>query len=95
MVDLVVRFECANAEARAEEFQHHLVDTKIRVKPETKEGEVWLTYSGIPDDAFKKIVKEAHPWCLDRGLSLMQNLSGEGSSGKPALLIEDVRQGWG
>jgi hypothetical protein len=90
MPDLIVQFVCTNAEARAEEFQHHLIDQKIRVPPETKGSEIWLTFSNIKDNVIKKIMREAHPWCLDRGLSLMQGSGEEGTSQGTVLLVADL-----
>jgi len=85
----VVRFDCRNSEARASEFQHHLVDQKLRVQPEVRGTEVWLSYSGVKDDVVKRIVHEAHPWCLDRGLTMMQG-SEEGPLQATRLLIADL-----
>ena len=89
MTNLVVRFDCRDAEARASEFQHHLVDQKLRVQPEAKETEVWLSYSDIKENEVRRIVQEAHPWCLDRGLTMMQGLE-EGPSQGTTLLIADL-----
>jgi hypothetical protein len=88
--DLVVQFNCSDAQNRAEEFQHHLVDPKLRVIPETKEDQVWLTYPNLSDDAFEKITREAHPWCLDRGLTLMQNTGEGGTPQTRVLLVADL-----
>ena len=89
MTSLVVRFDCRDAEARASEFQHHLVDQKLRVQPEAQGTEVWLSYSGVQEEVVKRIVREAHPWCLDRGLTMMQG-SEEGPSQATTLLIADL-----
>jgi len=86
MPDLIVQFVCTDAEARAQEFQHHLVDQKMRVPPETRGSDIWLTFSNVNGDVIRKIVREAHPWCLDRGLSLMQG-SGEGGPSPATLLL--------
>jgi len=90
MPDLIVQFVCTNAEARAEEFQRHLIDQKSRVRPETQGSEIWLTFSNIKDDVIKKIIREAHPWCLDRGLSLMQGSGEAGPSQATMLLVADL-----
>jgi hypothetical protein len=89
--DLIVQFDCNNAETWAEEFQHHLVSLKTipaPVQAETHENELWLVYPNITPDAIKRITREAHPWCLDRGLGLL-----EGSGEDPQtvkLMIADL-----
>ena len=89
MTCLVVRFDCKDAEARASEFQHHLVDEELRVQPEVRETEIWLSYPDLQDNVLRKIVQEAHPWCLDRGLTMMQG-SKEAPSQATTLLIADL-----
>jgi len=90
MTDLTVQFVCANPENRSEEFQHHLIDRKFRVHPESQESEVRLSFQDLQDDMIKRIVREAHPWCLDRGLSLMQSSGEGGPSQATMLLIADL-----
>jgi hypothetical protein len=90
MPGLIVQFVCANPENRSEEFQHHLIDQKLRVRPEVQEGEIRLNFQNLQDDMIKRIVREAHPWCLDRGLSLMQSSGEGGPSHATMLLIADL-----
>jgi len=90
MPDLIVQFDCANPGNRAEEFQHHLVDRNFRVQPEVQGSEIWLNFQNIQGDMIKQIVREAHPWCLDRGLSLMQSSGEGGPSQATVLLIADL-----
>jgi len=90
MPDLIVKFVCANPENRAEEFQHHLIDRKLRAHPEIQGSEIWLNFQNFQDDMIKRIVREAHPWCLDRGLSLMQSSGEGGPSQATVLLIADL-----
>ena len=90
MPDLIVQFDCANPGNRAEEFQHHLVDRRFRVQPEVQGSEIWLNFQNIQGDMMKRIVREAHPWCLDRGLSLMQSSGEGGPSQATVLLIADL-----
>lgn len=89
MTSLAVRFACNNPENRAEEFQHHLVSQELRVQPETRGTEVWLSYPDLQDKVVRKIVEEAHLWCLDRDLSLMRNSEG-GAAPTTTLLIADL-----
>lgn len=90
MPDLIVQFACGNPWDRAQEFQHHLVDQKLRVKPEAQEREVWLNYTNVQEDMIEKVIKEAHPWCLDRGLSLMEKSGEEGTPQTTVLLVADL-----
>ena len=94
MTSLVVRFDCKDAEAKASEFQHHLVGEKLRVQPEVRGTEIWLSYPDMQDDVLNKIVQEAHPWCLDRGLTMMQG-SEQGPSHATTLLIADLARAVG
>lgn len=87
---LIVQFACTDAEARAQEFQRHLIDQENRVQPEIQGSEVWLSFPDVQGDMVKKIIQEAHPWCLDRGLSLMQNSGEAGPSQATVLLIADL-----
>lgn len=90
MPDLVVEFDCVNAEERADEFQHHLLDHKLvslAVQKETHENEIWLKYPGLQADAIKRITQEAHPWCLDRGLGFLQNAN---DAPNMTLMIADL-----
>jgi hypothetical protein len=76
-----------------EEFQHHLVDRKaIRgpVKSETHENELWLVYPNMTADTVKRITEEAHSFCLDRGLGLLEG-TGEGEARQTVrLMIADL-----
>ncbi|HYB75434.1 MAG TPA: hypothetical protein VEC08_00595 [Nitrososphaerales archaeon] len=90
MPDLVVQFACANADNRAEEFQRHLINLRIihvRVQHETQGSEIWLNFPSIQSDAVSRIAEEARPWCLDRGLGLMQN---SGTAEHVVLMIADL-----
>jgi len=89
MASLTVRFDCRDADARASEFQHHLIDQKLRVQPEAQGTEIWLRYSDVQDEVVRKVIQEAHPWCLDRGLTMMQE-SQEGPSQSTVLVIADL-----
>jgi hypothetical protein len=93
MTDLVIQFVCKDAGMRAEEFQHHLINRKIvkaGVQPETKGSETWLRFPNVQSGTIERIVREAHPWCLDRALSLMRG-SGEGETSQATeLLIADL-----
>ena len=89
MASLTVRFDCRDADARASEFQHHLIDQKLRVQPEAQGTEIWLRYPDVEDEVVRKVIQEAHPWCLDRGLTMMQE-SQEGPSRSTALVIADL-----
>ena len=86
MASLKVRFDCRDPEARASEFQHHLVDKALRVQPEARGTETWLNYLDLRDDVVKKIVKEAYSWCLDRGLTMMHGPE-EGQPGSATVLL--------
>ena len=93
MTDLLIEFACGNAQVRAEEFQHHLIDRKIttaRVQPETKGNEIWLSFPNAQSRTIERVIREAHPWCLDRGLSLMQSSNEGGTSQATVLLIADL-----
>ena len=93
MPDLIIQFACGNADNRAEEFQHHLINLKIiraGVQHETQGSEVWLNFPSIQSDAINRIVREARPWCLDRGLGLMQNTVESGTSQPVVLMIADL-----
>ena len=93
MADLQIEFACGNAPVRAEEFQHHLIDRKItvaRVQPETKGNEIWLTFPNVQSGMIERVVREAHPWCLDRGLSLMRSSNEDATSRATVLLIADL-----
>jgi hypothetical protein len=93
MTDLIVQFACANAENRAEEFLHHLINRniiKVGVQPETQGNEIWLSFPNIQKDTIRRIVGEAHPWCLDRALGLMQNSGGGEGSQTTVLMIADL-----
>ena len=93
MPDLVVQFDCNNAESLAEEFHHHLADRKLApvgVRPETHGSEIWLSYPSLQPDTIKRIVSEAHPWCLDRALGLLQNTGGSEGSRATILMIADL-----
>jgi hypothetical protein len=90
MPDLIVKFVCSNPENRAEEFQHHLIDRKFRVRPEIQGSEISLNFQNIQHDMIGRIVREAHPWCLDRGLSLMQSSGEGGPSQATVLLVADL-----
>jgi hypothetical protein len=88
--DLIIEFDCVDAEVRAEEFQHHLLEHKLvptGVQKETHENEIWLKYPGLQVDAIKRVTQEAHPWCLDRGLGLLQNTS---EAPNMTLMIADL-----
>lgn len=93
MPDLTIRFDCANANSRAEEFQHHLISQKIisaGVPLEAHESEVWLNIPAIQGKTVKRVEEEARPWCLDRGLSLMQSTDEPGTSQAAVLMIADL-----
>jgi len=93
MTDLLVQFVCGNAGERAEEFQRHLTDHKImkaRVQPETKGSEIWLTFPNVQSSTIERIIREAHPWCLDRALGLMRSSSEGEASQATVLLIADL-----
>jgi hypothetical protein len=93
MTDLIVKFDCANAEDRAQEFQDHLIDRKIvraRVQSEAQGGQTWLSFPNVQNDTIRRIITESHPWCLDRGLGLMQNSSAAEGSQTTTLLIADL-----
>ena len=92
MPDLILRFDCNNAETWADEFQHHLMDRKIipaPVQKETHENEIWVSYQNIQSGMIKQIIREAHPWCLDRGLGVLEG-SGEGAPQATVLMIADL-----
>jgi hypothetical protein len=93
MTDLIVKFDCADVEDRAEEFQDHLIDRKIirtKVQSETQGNQIWLSFPNVQNDTIRRITEEAHPWCLDRGLGLMQNSSAAEGSQTTTLLIADL-----
>ena len=93
MTDLIIQFACENAEVQAEEFQRHLIDhkiTKAEVQPETKGSEIWLSFPNVQSSTIERIIREAHPWCLDRALSLMRGSSEGGTSQTTLLLIADL-----
>jgi len=93
MTDLKIEFACVAPEVKAEEFQHHLIDRKIvkaRVQQETQGNEIWLTFPNAQSDTIERIIREAHPWCLDRGLSLMRSPNEGGTSQATVLLIADL-----
>ncbi len=93
MADLMIEFACGNPAVRAEEFQHHLIGRKIttaRVHPEAKENEIWLTFLNVQSSMIDRVIREAHPWCLDRGLSLMRSSNEGGTSEATVLLIADL-----
>lgn len=93
MTDLIIQFACGSAEIRAEEFQRHLVDRKImkiEVQPEIRGNETWLSFPNVQSSTTERIVREAHPWCLDRALSLMRSSSEGGTSQATVLLIADL-----
>jgi hypothetical protein len=93
MADLKIEFDCGDPEVKAEEFQHHLIDRKIMkagVQLEKQENEIWLTFPNIQSDTIERIIREAHPWCLDRGLSLMRSSNEGGTSQATVLLIADL-----
>jgi len=93
MTDLLIEFACGNVEVRAEEFQRHLLDRKIttaRVQPEAKGNEIWLSFPNVQSSTIARVIREAHPWCLDRGLSLMQRSGEGGTSQATVLLIADL-----
>jgi len=90
MPDLVIQFACANADNRAEEFQRHLINLRIihvRVQHETQGSEIWLNFPSIQSDAVSRIAEEARPWCLDRGLGVLE---GTGEGGATVLMIADL-----
>lgn len=93
MADLIIQFACGNAEGLAEEFQHHLIDRKIMkavVQPETKGNEIWLSFPNVQSSTIERIIREAHPWCLDRALGLMRSSTEGGTSEATVLLIADL-----
>ena len=93
MPDLTVQFACNDAETWAEEFQRHLVDRKIipaAVKKDAHDSEIWLNYPNTQSDTIKRIIREAHPWCLDRSLSLLQNTGEGGESQEVVVMIADL-----
>lgn len=93
MHDLLVKFDCGNPENRAEEFQHlliHLKIIKVGVQPEMQGDEIWLNFPKIQDDTIERIVGEARPWCLDRGLGLMRSPSETESSQTVVLMIANL-----
>lgn len=93
MADLIIQFACGNAEVRAEEFQHHLINRKIMeasVQPETKGSEIWLSFPNVQNSTIERVIREAHPWCLDRALGLMRSSSEGGPSQATVLLIADL-----
>ena len=90
MPDLVVELDCVDADERADEFQHHLLDHNLipaLVDKESHENEIWLKYPGLQADIIKKIAQDAHPWCLDRNLGLLQNTS---EAPNMTLMIADL-----
>jgi hypothetical protein len=90
---LIVQFACRNAEGRAEEFQHHLVSRRIMhagVRAEPHGSEIWLNYPNIQNDTIERIIREAHPWCLDRALGLMRNYGEGGASQTAVVMIADL-----
>ncbi|GEM_PF-4065330 len=95
MTDLMIEFACGNPEIRAEEFQHHLIGRKItttKVQPEAKENEIWLAFPNVQSSMIDRVIREAHPWCLDRGLSLMRSSNEGGTSQATVLLIADLNR---
>lgn len=91
--DLIVRFACREAEEHADAFQRHLLShniMKVGVPPERQGAEIWLNYPNIQEDAIERIVREAHPWCLDRALSLLRSSGQGGDSRATVLLIADL-----
>ena len=93
MTDLIIEFACRDPRVRAEEFQHHLVGRKIltaMVQPETKENEIWLSFPNVQSSMIDRVIREAHPWCLDRGLSLMRSSNEGEASQATVLLIADL-----
>jgi len=89
MPDLIIRFVCGNADNLAEEFQQHLINSKIiraGVQREAQGSEVWLRMPAMQSATIKRIEEEARPWCLDRSLGFMQS-SGEAETSKPAVLM--------
>ena len=89
MPDLILRFDCNDAETWADEFQHHLVDRKLipaAVQKETHDNEIWLNYPNLKKDVVKRITGEAHPWCLDRGLGVLEG-TGEGEAPQATVLM--------
>ena len=93
MTDLVIQFACKNAKDRAEEFQRHLIDRKIMkagAQPETMGNKIWLTFPNVQSSTIERVIREAHPWCLDRALGLMRSSSEGGTSQNTVLLIADL-----
>lgn len=93
MPDLILRFDCNEAEIWTDEFQHHLVDRKLipaAVQKETHDNEIWLNYPNLKGDAIKRITREAHPWCLDRGLGVLEGMGEGGASQATVLMIADL-----
>ena len=91
--DLILRFDCNQADTWADEFQHHLVDRKLisaAVQKETHDNEIWLSYPNLKGEAIKRIVSEAHPWCLDRGLGVLEGKGEGGASQATVLMIADL-----
>ena len=95
MPELIIKFACASADNRAEEFQHHLVSRRIinlRVGHEVRGSEVWLNFPSVQDNTINRIEEEARHWCLDRGLGLMQSSDESGRIKPVVLMIGDLAQ---
>ena len=90
MPDLILRFDCNDAETWADEFQHHLLDRKLipaTVQKQTRDNEIWVSYPNLKRDMIMGILGEAHPWCLDSGLGVLE---GKGEGGATVLMIADL-----
>jgi len=93
MTDLIIKFACENAKDRTEEFQRHLIDRKIteaEVQPETQGNEICLSFPNVQSSTIERIIREAHPWCLDRALGLMRSSNEGETSQATVLLIADL-----
>ncbi|HMD79440.1 MAG TPA: hypothetical protein VKF39_05610 [Nitrososphaerales archaeon] len=89
MPDLILRFDCNDAEIHADDFQHFLVDKKIllsRVEKEERENEIWLNYPNLPAETIEHIRREAHQWSGDRGLGVLEG-TGEGRTSQATVLM--------